>query len=154
MTLLAGELQTSLFHAGVVAGGNAMFNKAAVKRETTALRPSRFYLWWLKVVLAGSLLSRTVDTVQRFWRNSSSHFIYGSFLSHFLMQVMNLDPTECRGTNLFRGAVLQMLYVVDYAWVKLWINNQSLWNMLTYKDVSCHGFIWDIIDSASCFNIG
>lgn len=78
--------RTSLSHAGIMAGENCMFNEAAVgavMKTTTALKPFLFYLWWLQVVLGGSLLSHSGWQLIRcrgLKVNASSRFIYGSSL--------------------------------------------------------------------------
>lgn len=59
-----------------------MFNKAAVQ-TAAALKPLFFYLWWLQVVLGGSLLSHSDWQLMRcrgLKVNTSSLIIYGSSL--------------------------------------------------------------------------
>ncbi len=113
-----------------VAGENCMLNKAAVsavKKRTTTLKPLFFYLWWLQVVLGGSLLSHSSWQLMRcrgLEVNASSHFIYGSFL--WQNRAISLSFPQAGdgswsswvfddGRERSSGAVHRMVYVVDKA---------------------------------------
>lgn len=130
MQVLLSQAERSVFANTnrTVAGENCMFNKAAarsIKRRTT-LKPLFFYLWWLQVVLGGTLLSHSSWQLIRcrgLEVNASSHFIYGPSLwqsrviSVSFPQTGNLswfDWTFDDGRKHCSGAVNRMVYVVDW----------------------------------------
>lgn len=113
-----------------VAGENCMFNKAAVsavKKRTTTLKPLFFYLWWLQVVLGGTLLSHSswqLMSCRGLEVNASSHFIYCSFRWQNRAISLSFPPAGnvSRSNWMFDDgrerssrAVHRMVYVVDEA---------------------------------------